>query len=196
MSIFDQITNFGLTFTDGQDNSSGIQQDAYFLPLSWMKTISHPRPNTTAASLVEINEAHLMNAGRKAIKMFSMFKKSGLKGALEGEDLCKIFKQGPAEFFIPQLTADNLGTITVIKNYQGIVLMRRAGEESDLVQIGSEGLPAQLTGVEYDVGTGPTGSVGIKVTFEAYGKVPFYIYKGGIPGDKVPTAVANQAPKV
>ncbi|TXI14822.1 MAG: hypothetical protein E6Q66_04705 [Pedobacter sp.] len=189
MSIFEKITNYGLSYTDGEDNSSGIQQDTYFLPISWMKTISRPKAGTTAASLVEINESHVMNTGKGPVKMYSMFKKSGFKGALEGEELCKIFKQGPAEFFIPRLTADNLGTVTAIKNYQGIVLMRRAGEDNEFVQIGSEGMPAQVVNVEFDLGTGPTGSTGIKVTFEAYGKVPYYVYKGDIPSDKMPSSV-------
>ncbi len=193
MSIFEKITNYGLSYTDGEDNSSGIQQDAYFLPISWLKTISRPKPGTTAASLVEINESHVMNTNKSPVKMYSMFKKSGLKGALEGEELCKVFKQGPAEFFIPGLTADNLGTVTAIKNYQGIVLMRRAGEENEFVQIGSEGMPAQVVNIEYDLGTGPTGAIGIKVTFEAYGRVPYYIYTGQIPTDKAPSS-AQKSP--
>lgn len=191
MSIFDDITNYGLRYSDGEDNTSGIQQDAYFLPISWLKTISRPKVGTTAASLVHINESHVMNAGKNPVKMYSMFKKSGLKGALEGEELCKIFKQGPAEFFIPRLTADNLGTVTALKNYQGIVLMRRAGEDTEFVQIGSEGMPAQVVNVEYDLGTGPTGAIGIKITFEAYGKVPYYVYKGEIPSDKPPSSTSK-----
>ena len=186
MSLYDLINNYGLSFTDGEENSSGIQQDAYFIPLSWMKTVSRPKVNTSTASLIEIAEPHVMNPHKKPVKMYCMFKKSGFKGLLEGEELCKIFKQ-TAEFFIPQVTAENLGTATAIKNYQGIVLFRRAGEDNEFIQIGSEGLPAQVANAEFDMGTGPTGSVGIKITFEAYGKVPCYIYKGDIPSDKIPT---------
>lgn len=187
MGIYENLNNLGLNFKDGTENQSGIQEKAWFIPLSWLKTISASKIGTTAGSILEITESHVMEMGKKPILMAPLYKKSGLKSTMEGEELSKMFKMAP-EFFIPQITADNLGTISAIKNYRGIILIKRPGVDTEFIQIGSEGLAANVTGAEVDLGTGPTGSVGIKVTFEAYGSVPFYIYKGELPSDAVPVA--------
>ena len=187
MSIYEQIGNLGLTFNDGEDSKSGLDEEAYFIPLSWLKTIAKTKPSNTVESLTEITESHVMIAGKKPIPLTPLFKKSGFKGAYEGEELTKMIKQGPAEFFIPSLTAATIGTMAAIKNYRGIILMKRAGA-SDFMQIGTQGLPAYAVSGEFDTGTGPTGAVGVKVTFEAYGTVPFYMYKGEVPSDKAPSS--------
>ena len=189
-NIYNLITDFELKFADGVDSPSGLAEEAYFIPLNWLKTIATPKPSTTAASLVEILGHHVMQAGKKPIAMAPLYKKSGFKSTLEGEDLSKIYKQGPAEFFIPQLSAENLGTLTAIKNYRGIVLVPRAGATGEFMQIGSKGLAANVVSSEVDLGTGPTGSVGIKVVFEAYGTCPYYIYKGDVPTDVDPVKVS------
>ncbi len=191
MGSYDEVTNFGLTFSDGIENQGGIQEEAYLLPISWMTNIAKPEPNTKAASLVEIVKSHMMTTGKKPIPMTPFFKKSGMKSSLEGEECSKMFKQGPAEFFIPQVTADNLGTAAAMKNYRGIILFKRPNSDTDFIQIGSQGLPASVTNVEVDLGTGPTGPVGIKISFEACGSVPFYIYKGGLPA----SSSVSAAPK-
>ena len=175
-----------MRFSDGLENQSGIQEEAYFIPLSWMKFIAKPKIGNTAASLSEILDSHVMEPGKKLVLMTPLSKKSGFKSTLEGEELSKMFKQGPAEFFIPQITATNIGTISALKNYRGIVLMMRPGDDMEFIQIGSQGMPAYMIGAETEGGTGPTGAVGTKVTFEAYGRVPCYIYNGGVPTDKVP----------
>lgn len=185
--LYEAINDLSMKFTDGEDVKSGLEADVYFCPVSWMKTIAKPNPTNTAASLVEIKDNHVMNTGKKPILINCFFKKSGFKGTFEGEDLNKICKQGPAEFFIPSLTPEILGTVAAIKNYRGIVLMKRPGE-NEFMQIGSQGLPANLVSGDYDTGTGPTGSVGVKIAFEAYGTVPYYIYKGEIPSDKATAA--------
>ena len=184
MGTYENLSNLGLNFNDGEDNRSGLDQEAYFVPLIWMKTIAKPKPSNTNASLLEITESHVMNAGKKPIPMAPLYKKSGLKGSYEGEDFSKIIKQGPAEFFVPSLSVESLVTMAAIKNYRGIVLMKRAGD-TEFIQIGSQGLPANVVSGDFDTGVGPTGSVGIKVVFEAYGTVPYYIYKGEVPSDKV-----------
>ncbi len=192
MSIYAQINNLGLKFTDGTENQSGIQEKAWFIPLSWLKTIANPKIGATAGSILEITESHVMETGKKPVQMAPLYKKSGLKSTMEGEELSKMFKMC-AEFFIPQISADNLGTIGAIKNYHGIVLLKRPGVDTEFIQVGSEGLAANVTGAEVDLGTGPTGSVGIKVTFEAYGSMPFYVYKGELPSDKVPSSASKSS---
>jgi len=187
MSIYAQIQNISLKFTDGTENQSGIQEKAWFSPQSSLKTTASPKIGNTAGSILEITEPHVLEAGKKPILMQPLYKKSGLKSTLEGEELSKMFKSG-VEFFIPQITADNLGTIAAIKNYRGILLLKRPGVDNEFIQVGSEGLAAHVTGAEVDFGTGPTGAVGIKVTFEAYGSVPCYIYKGELPSDKAPSS--------
>lgn len=191
MASYADVTNFGLTFSDGIENQGGIQEEAYFLPISWMTTIAKPEPSTTASSFIEITKSHVMALGKKPIPMTPFYKKSGMKSSLEGEECSKMFKQGPAEFFIPQVTSDNLGTAAAIKNYRGIILFKRPNSDTDFVQIGTQGLPANVTNVEVDLGTGPTGTVGIKISFESCGSVPFYVYKGGLPAT---TSVSSTAP--
>lgn len=177
---YETITNLALGFTDGAENPSGISEEAYFIPLSFLETVAKPVPATTSESYVEITTSHIMKTGMAPIPIVPHYKKSGAKAALAGEELSKIFQQ-TTEFFMPQITAGNIGSASALKNYRGIVLIRRAGNETEFIQIGSKSLPATIIGAEADLGTGPTGAVGIKFTLEAFSVFAFYIYKGVVP---------------
>jgi len=178
---YENITDAKLAFVDGEDNTSGIAELAYFIPYSWLATIGAPAsPATTAASLVEITSNHIMKAAKAPIEMQPLFDKSGFDGALEGEVLSKIWKQGPARFFLPNLNAAALGTAGMIKNYRGIVLFKRSGG-GDFFQIGSADITAKVANGGVSTGTGPTGEPGVFVEFEAYSTMPLYIYKGEFP---------------
>ncbi|MDX3913781.1 MAG: hypothetical protein QHC79_09595 [Pseudosphingobacterium sp.] len=183
---YDNITDLKMEFVDGIENTSGIQEVAYFIPLSWMATVAEPAEDgTTAASLVEITANHVMKAGKAPIELQPMFEKSGATGAMEGEILSGVMKQGPADFFLPNLTASSLGTAGALKNYRGIVLFKRIGG-GDFYQFGSKYLSAKVEAVVPNWGTGPTGEVGTKITFGAYGTMPAYIYKGELPVPAAP----------
>lgn len=181
MRDYNNITDLTQQFVDGMENASGLQEVAYFIPISWMATIAKPvEDGTTAASLVEITGPHTMKAGKAPIKIQMLYSKSGAQAEMEGEELSKVFRQGPAEFFLPNINATALGTAAAIKNYRGIVLIKRIGG-GDWFQIGSEELAAQVVSGNVSFGTGPTGEVGIRSGFQAYSAVPFCIYKGELP---------------
>ncbi|MGJ1295540.1 hypothetical protein ACR777_15140 [Sphingobacterium spiritivorum] len=178
---YDNITDLKQTFVDGQENASGLQEVAYFIPLTWIKTFAKvASAGTTAASIVELVGDHVMETGKSPIKIQMLYSKSGAQAEMEGEELSKVFRQGPAEFFLPNINATNLGTATAIKNYRGIVLIKRIGG-GEWYQIGSEELAAQVSAGTVSFGTGPTGEVGIKTSFQAYSHVPFFVYKGELP---------------
>lgn len=182
---YDNITDLKQEFVDGNENASGLQEIAYFIPLSWMSKIAKPvTDGTTAASIVEIEGDHEMETGKSPIKIQMLYSKSGAESALEGEELSKVFRQGPAEFFLPNINAGNLGTAAAIKNYRGIVLIKRIGG-GDWYQIGSEELAAQVVDGNVSFGVGPTGEVGIRTMFQAYSHTPFFVYKGELPVEGV-----------
>lgn len=182
---YNNITDLKQEFVDGVENASGLQEVAYFIPLSWMATIGKAvADGTTAASVVEIEDDHVMKAGKSPIKIQMLYSKSGATSEMEGEELSKVFRQGPAEFFLPNINSGALGTAAAIKNYRGIVLIKRIGG-GDFYQIGSEELAAQVVSGNVSFGTGPTGEVGIRTAFQAYSAVPFYVYKGELPVEGV-----------
>lgn len=178
---YDNITDLKAAFVDGQDNTSGISELAYFIPCSWFEDIKEPDPAaTTAAGLVTITGNHVLKAGKTPIEIQPLFEKSGSTVAMEGEILSGIFNTG-AEFFLPNINAANLGTARAIKNYRGIFLVRRIGQTTGFFQIGSKEIAAYVRNIEGGLGTGPTGEVGIKFTAGAYSLAPYFVYNGELP---------------
>lgn len=178
---YDNITDLKATFGDGSENPSGIDELAYLIPVSWLQSSAKPTPAlTTAAGLVTITGNHVLKTGKNPIEVNALFQKSGATSALEGEPLSKIFKSG-VELFIPQISADNLGTATAIKNYRFIVLIRRPDQDTGFLQIGSASLAAYVEAMDANLGVGPTGEVGIKITVGSYGKSPYFFYNGELP---------------
>lgn len=180
MGQFDNITDMALTFGDGNNNPSGVAEVAFFIPLSWMKTIAKPVTGTSAGSLVSITSNHLMKAGKAPILVNTLFDKSGLTWKLAGENLSKIFEQG-GELFIPDNSVRSLGTASALKNYRGILLVGKIDGSGKYWQIGSELIAATITDIAGGTGTGPSGEVGSKVTVQSYSAVPVYSYEGDIP---------------
>lgn len=182
---YDNINDLKAEFVDGHENPSGIGEIAYLIPVSWFETIQTPtNPATTSAGIVTITGDHVLKTGKTPIEVQALYEKSGASSTLEGEVLSKIFKTG-VELFIPNATAQNLGTATAIKNYRFIVLIRRPDQESGFIQVGSKSIAAYVEGIDANLGTGPTGEVGIKITVGAYGKAPYLFYEGEIPAASV-----------
>lgn len=177
---YENITDLKASFADGQENPSGVGELAYLIPYSWFETIQEPAASTTSSSIVTITADHVLKAGKTPIEVQALFEKSGATSALEGEILSKIFKTG-VELFIPNLNAQNLGTATAIKNYRFIVLIRRPDQSTGFLQVGSKSIAAYVEAIDANLGTGPTGEVGIKITVGAYGKAPYLIYEGDLP---------------
>jgi len=181
MSQYDNVANMALQFGDGNDNPSGVGELGYFIPLAWFAAngIKAPTADTTAESLVTISTAHVLAAGKAAIPLMPLFDKSGITWKTAGEVLSKIFEQG-AEVFIPSNALAVLGTVQALKNYRGIVLIRKLGT-AHFYQIGSQEISAKVMEITGGTGVGPTGEVGSKVTFQSHSTSPVVVYTAGVP---------------
>lgn len=178
---YDSITDLKVGFADGQENPSGIAEQGYIIPISWIEDLKTPTPAlTTAAGIVTITGDHVMKTGKNPIPVTVLYEKSGGGSSLEGEILSKVFKTN-IELFVPNITAENVGTVTALKNYRCILLIRRAEQEVGFLQIGSKSIAAYVEAVDANLGTGPTGEVGIKMNVGAYGKAPYSFYNGETP---------------
>lgn len=183
---YKSITDVALGFEDGLENASGIQEKAYFIPSSYIETYGKPDPaGTTAASLVTIVGNHVLKASKVPIALDVLFDKSGVNGSFDGEVLSGVF-QATLECFMPQLSAQNLGSAGAIKNFRGILLFKRTFGGTDWLQIGSEEILARpIPGGTFGTGVGPTGEPGIRVNFQGHSHMPLFIYQGEFPAAPV-----------
>ncbi|WP_316780401.1 hypothetical protein [Pedobacter antarcticus] len=180
MEQYDNITDLGLSFGDGNDNPSGVGEIAFFIPFSWMKTVAKPADATTAGSLITITGNHMMIAGKAPIKVNTLFDKSGINWKLAGEKLSKIFEIG-AELFVPDNSVKSLGSAAALKTYRGILLIGKIDGSGHFWQVGSELIAATIVDIAGGTGVGPTGEVGSKITVQSYASVPVYSYEGAVP---------------
>lgn len=180
---YDTITNIGMNFGDGGENASGVAEVGYFIPLSWFAAstgLKAPTESTTAASLIEIATSHVLAAGKYPIPVTPLFEKSGVNWALTGDVLSKIFEQG-ATCFVPDNSSTSLGSALALKNYRGILLIKKNDGSGDFWQLGSADISCKVENIAGGTGEGPSGAPGSLVTFKCYGKAPVFIYKGDVP---------------
>lgn len=183
MGQYDTITNLGMNFGDGNENASGVAEVGYFIPLAWFAAstgLKAPTESTTASSLIEIATDHVLAAGKYPIPVTPMFEKSGVNWELTGETLSKIFQQG-AECFVPDNSATSLGSARALKNYRGILLIKKSDGSGNFWQLGSADLACKVVNIAGGTGQGPNGEVGSRLTFQSYGTAPVFIYKGEVP---------------
>jgi len=181
MNDYKAITGLNFVFEDGLENASGIQEQAYLIPLSYLKTEGKPTPaGTTASSLATIAASHVLATGKAPILVNPLYNKSGVNSKLSGEELSKVFETD-VEFFIPQISAALLGGAAAIKNMRFIVLVRRTGQATGFWQIGTVGMPAKVQDIAGGFGTGSTGEVGLKISLKAFDTVPMYEYTAELP---------------
>ncbi|WP_316743410.1 hypothetical protein [Pedobacter antarcticus] len=180
MGQYDNITDLGLSFGDGNDNPSGVSEVAFFIPLSWMKTVAKPAAALTAGSLISITGNHMMVAGKAPIKVNTLFDKSGINWKLSGEKLSKIFEIG-VELFVPDNSVKSLGSAAALKNYRGILLVGKIDGSGHYWQVGSELISATFSDIPGGTGVGATGEVGSKMMLQSYASVPVYSYEGSVP---------------
>ena len=180
MNKYDSLTNIAVTFGDGGENSSGIGEAAYFIPLSWLATVAKPTIAATSESVAKITGNHVMKAGKAPILVNALYDKSGLSWKGGGEKMSKIMEQG-GEVFIPYNSVSNMGSIAVLKNMRGILLVSKMDDTGHFWQIGSEQIGATFTDMAGGTGVGPTGEVGTKLTIQSYGPVGAWSYEGELP---------------
>lgn len=177
---FKNVVLTGLGFTDGAINVSGIEEDAFWIPLSFFATLQVPleTPGTPLAA-IEIAGTHILKPGKAPIPLFTMFDKSGMDSPLAGEKYSKI-SMPAAKLFQPQPTAENAANFAIMSNQRGILLIKRATGGS-FIQIGNKGLYAAIKEGSVKFGDGPTGAPGIEFQIEAPSIMPYYVYKGELP---------------
>jgi hypothetical protein len=180
---YDALTDIGFKFVDGAENASGMKEQAYLVPVSWIETeavpVTTPAP-TTAKTIIAITGNHVLKDDKAPIAVQPLYTKSGSTFGLEGEELSKI-AGSTIELFIPQINADVIGSVAAIKNYRFIVLFRRVGQTTGFWQIGSGEMPAKVENAEGGTGVGATAEVGVKITLKAYDFTPYYNYQGELP---------------
>jgi len=185
MRNYSTVTNLGLVYTEGLENPSGIQEEAFLIPLSYLKTEAKPLADgLTAESLVTITTSHTLLPGKSPIPCTPMFEKSGSEFESVGE-IGSALMDGKVTFFVPELSAKSLGSIVILKNFRGLVLFRRPGQTTGFWQVGSKGMPAKTQKITGGFGTG-TGEVGHKLELKATDVSAAYEYTG-----ELPVAAAN-----
>lgn len=181
MTDYKAITALAFEFQDGLENASGIQEIAYLIPVSHLKTEGKPvAVGTTASSLATISTSHVLATGKAPILVNPLYGKSGAAFKLSGEELSKIF-ENDVELFIPQISAGLLGGAAAIKNMRFIVLIRRTGQATGFWQVGTVGMPAKVQDIAGGFGTGSTGEVGLKISLKSFDVVPMYEYTAELP---------------
>jgi hypothetical protein len=176
---YSNVTNLGLEYEGGLENASGIQEEAWLIPLSYLQTEAKPVPGTTPESLVTIATNHTLKTGKAPIPCTPMFSKSGHEFKSAGE-VGSLMLEGDLVFFVPTISAKTLGGVVVLKNFRGIVLFRRPGQISGFWQMGSKGMPAKTSAVSGGFGTG-TGEVGTKLTLSNTDVSTLYEYTAELP---------------
>jgi hypothetical protein len=177
---FSNIALSGLILSEGAQNTSGIEEDAWFIPLSYIADLKTPPADpTTPLEAITITGNHVLKPGKAPIPLFTMQDKSGMDSAMVGEKYSKMF-QPNAKFFQPQPTDENAANFAIMGNLRGIVLIKRA-IGGDFKQIGNKGLLATVKEGSVKFGDGPTGAPGIEFVVEAASVMPFYVYKGDLP---------------
>lgn len=180
MRDYKNVTGLAFDFEEGLENASGIQEQAYLIPLSYLKTEAVPvTEGTTPESLITITGNHVLQTGKAPILCTPMFEKSGSEFDQVGEVGSALF-EAPTTFFIPQISAKTIGGAVALKNFRGIVLFRRPGETTGFWQIGTKGMPAKNQKISGGFGTG-TGEVGVKMLVKSTDVTPYYKYDGELP---------------
>jgi hypothetical protein len=170
----------GLLLEEGALNTSGIQEDGFWIPLAYIAALKTPKDNpATPLEAMQITEAHVLKAGKSPIPVFTMHDKSGMDSPTVGEKFSKI-SQPVVKLFTPQPSDENVANYAVMTNQRGILLIKRAIGGS-YKQIGNKGLMAVVKEGSVKFGDGPTGAPGIEFQIEASSVMPFYSYTAELP---------------
>jgi hypothetical protein len=177
---FSNVQLAGLLLDEGALNTSGIQEDAFWIPLTYIATLQIPKSDpANPVEAMEITTAHVLKAGKSPIPLFTSHDKSGMDSPTVGEKFSKI-SQPVVKLFQPQPTPENAANYAVMTNQRGILLIKRA-IGGDYIQIGNKGLLAVVKEGSVKFGDGPTGAPGIEFQIEASSVMPYYVYKAALP---------------
>ncbi|WP_285055149.1 hypothetical protein [Pedobacter ginsengisoli] len=181
MRNYSGIAGLKFEVQDGLENPSGIKEQAYLFWRNSIETEALPSAvGTTAASIVTITTDHILKDGTYGIPCQPMYEKSGLAFKLAGEVGSKIMETD-IELFVPQVEADAIGGIVSLKNFRGILFIRRPSQTTGFIQVGSKEMTLKMQDIPGGLGTGPGGEVGYKLTLKAYDFTPWYVYEGDLP---------------
>lgn len=186
---FKNVVLTGLSFEEGVLNTSGIQEEAWFIPKSYFVDLTGEKvpvaePATPQAA-IEIVGNHVLKAGKAPIRIETAYDKSGMDSTSAGEKFSPVWMATP-KFFQPLPTSANAANIAIVHGMRGVVLIKRAGGGS-FYQIGGVGIYGTVkTGAKVSFGDGPTGAPGVEFQFEAASVMPFYEYKGELPAPAAP----------
>jgi hypothetical protein len=180
MRNYSTVTNIGLAYQDGLANPAGIQEEAWLIPWSYIKTEAKPLPEgTTAESLVTITTSHTLLPGKSPIPCTPMYEKSGAEFKTAGE-IGSLMLETTTTFFVPDISAQSIGGLVVLKNFRGLVMVRRPGQATGFWQIGSKGMPAKAQEASGGFGIG-NGEVGVKLILKSTDSTPMYEYTAELP---------------
>lgn len=128
-----------------KDNPGGIKTKCYYAPESWFTTIQKPtNAGTTPGDSVTIATAHVFEAGKGWIEMYSTLDFSELKLDPVGERDGRLFK-GTIPLFFPGNDPAAAELAAQLKNEPGILLVEELdGNGTRYIQCGSEGLGVEL----------------------------------------------------
>ena len=168
-------------YGDGQENMGGIKKIAYIGLVSAFSSIAKPVASPMSyADTVTIATAHVLAAGKKVIKCYVMYDKSGIASPSQGGRKMKSSKP-KVTLVYPGNDAAIIGLVNILKNSDCLIFVQPEDDSAPFIQIGTEDLPATLTTFNVNTGTAPDGDKGVTLEFEAPSRAPYYIYTAALP---------------
>jgi hypothetical protein len=156
---------------NGADNTSGLQVNCHFAPISEFLLIKGFKTTTDPGDSVTIDGSHTFAAGKGFTKAYGTLGTGQLTSESNGE----VDGRGATNkgvFFHPGNKKEVAEFIRKGKNDDFIFLFHDA--DGTINQVGSEGIPAKLTG-KYDSATLGNGRKGWMIEVEAYAQgLAFY----------------------
>lgn len=169
-----------VAYQDGKDNMAGTTKNAFIGVVSHFTSIAKPIAVPVAlGDGVKITTAHVLATGKKLIKLFVMYEKSGVESTSVGQRKSKSWKP-KAKFFYPGTQAEIIDLLSILGNPDLLAFMEPMDEEG-LIQIGTEALPASLVSGSVKTGEGPEGEKGVMFELEAPSRKAWYIYTAVLP---------------
>lgn len=171
-----------INWTDGSDNTGGVQQNIYFARLADIETLPEPIVNDSTASgsfsqLVTINANIVMKAGKTFFKMYCTLETAGIKSDTQGELDGKSFKN-ELEFFHPGSQAEALGFAQWAKNSSLIFLVPEL--DGTVRLLGNNAYPAKMESSPFDTGKKTSDRKGGTFKFMSVRKGPAPIFSAQV----------------
>jgi hypothetical protein len=168
-------------FPDGINNMGGITKRAFLAFVSDFTSIAVPIADPlTYSDRVSIATAHVLAVGKKMVELYVMYDASGVESASAGGRKGKSFT-AKATLMYPGTDAECLGFFDVIKNADLILFLEEQDGDDGYIQIGTERLPASVTGGSVKTGNKPDDAKGISFEVSAPSQGPYYKYTAVLP---------------